>query len=124
MALSLNELARLRRMVADTGDDPAFTDSELIDIAEAYPLPVGHDLNAAAREVWELKAASLVEAEERFRADGKEFDYGNLAEKALKMARFYGERADALYSRFGFGQTLRDDVDPLGQGGSVWRAPI
>lgn len=119
MALSTNDLVRLRRMCADMSDTPEFYDSELATIAEQYPLDSGYDLNAAAAAVWELKAAQLVTAEESFSADGKQFHYGDLRKKALAMAEHYSRRASETYSRYGTVQILRDDVDEYGEGGRL-----
>ena len=120
MALSTNDLVRLRRMCADTSDTPDFYDAELVNIAEQYPLAGGgYDLNAAASEVWEMKAAMLTTAEESFSADGKQFQYGDLRKKALAMAEHYSRRASATYSRYGTVQILRDNVDEYGEGGRL-----
>lgn len=122
MALMAGDLLRLRQMIADSGDTARFLDIDIIEIAEQYPLDGGvYDLNAAARDLWERKAALLVEAEERFSADGRSFEFGNLVEKALKMAAFYGAKANTLYTDYGYSISGRDDVDPLGEAGGQWR---
>lgn len=119
MVLSIVDLILLRRMTAD--ESKQFQDEELSAIAAQYPLAEAgkYDLNAAARDVWQLKAAALVEAEESFSSDGKTFQYGALADKALKMAIFYGAKASAAYSDYGYARSPRDDVDPLGEGSSA-----
>jgi hypothetical protein len=115
MTVSAGDLALVRRMAADPtpGD---FTDEELTAIIEKYPLDVGYDLYAAARDVWELKAAALVEAEESFSADGRQFQYGQLYDKAMRMRAFYDGKANTEYSGVGYVSAPRDDVDWTGQG--------
>jgi hypothetical protein len=115
MAASATDLAMVRRMAADPAPGE-FADAELTGMIEKYPLSSGYDLNAAARDVWELKAAALVEAEESFTADGKQFQYGQLYSKAMRMRGFYDGKANALYSGSGYVSVQRDDVDWTGQG--------
>lgn len=120
MALSTNDLVRLRRMCADMSDTPDFYDAELVNIAEQYPLDGGgYDLNAAAAAVWEMKAAMLTTAEESFSADGKQFQYGDLRKKALAMSAHFSRRANEAYSRYGTVTVMRDDVDEYGEGGRL-----
>lgn len=115
MAASASDVSLLRKMIAEPTTD-IYSDVELTPIIEKYPLDTGYDLNAAARDVWELKAATFVTSENQFSADGLSVGYGDRYDKAMKMARFYDTRTDEDYQKYGFGYLSRDDVDPLGNG--------
>lgn len=124
MAATATDLSSIRRMIAEiTPSD--FTDAELTTIIEKYPLDVGgYDLNAAARDVWELKAATFATQETQFSADGLSVGYGDRYERAMKMAKFYDAKVSEDYSNSGFGYLTRDDVDPLGNGDLTMRPVI
>jgi hypothetical protein len=109
MAPSADDLTRLRRMTADPAPGD-FSDSELSAALERYPLDSSYDFHAAAAEVWGLKAAAYAGEVERFSADGKSFDFGALQEKALKMQRYHSAHANDLYSEYGAGQIMRNDI--------------
>jgi len=110
MAASASDIATLRRLVADPAPGE-FSDTELITIIETYPLTTGYDLNRAAADVWEMKAAMYVTQEEAASVDGARFEYGSLQKKALEMQKYFMAKADDTYSTYGFGQMTRTDVD-------------
>lgn len=109
MAVSDSDIVKLRQMTAEIDSD-TFSDAELAQIIEEYPLTEGYDLNAAAAEVWGLKAAIAAMSEESVTVDGSRFDFGQLTEKALKMHDYYSRQAETQYSKYGSGSYLRDDV--------------
>lgn len=111
MAVNVEDLTRLRRMVAEP-TTAILSDTELVTVIEQYPLEIGFDLNAAARDVWEMKAAMYVGAEQKFSADGASFEYGNLYEKAMAMVSFFEKRISTQYSKgASFGTIMRADVE-------------
>lgn len=115
MAASESDISSVRRMIADY-DVQSYSDAELAGIIEKYPLETGYDLNAAARDLWELKAASFATSETQFSADGLSVGYGDRYNRAMAMAKHYDSKANSDYSNYGFGTIARDDVDPLGNG--------
>jgi len=115
MAISASDLTRLRRMIADPAPGD-FSDGELGEIAERYPLiSGGYDVHAIAAEVWGLKAAAAAGDSERFTSDGKTFDFGAIQEKALKMRAFYAHQASAAYNPYGAGVMTRGDISDEAQ---------
>ncbi len=102
-------IARLRRMAdepmpQESGVEPVYSDEVLAEYIEAYPLPdldgnlpdldtwtPTYDLNAAAADVWEEKAAALARRHD-FSADGGRFNRSQQYEQALKQARHYRSR--------------------------------
>jgi len=116
MSASASDISNLRMMVAEP-TEATYNDAALTTIIDKYPLDGGaYDLNAAAAEVWGLKAAGYVGMEERVSADGASFDYGALMEKALRMEKFYKARASSSYASYGTTTVMRTDVDPTGLG--------
>jgi hypothetical protein len=114
MAPSADDLTRLRLMVADPAPG-SFSDDTLTGTLERYPLDDSFDFHAAAAEVWGLKAAAFVGEVEQFSSDGKSFGFGSLYNKALSMQKFHAARATALYSEYGSGQFMRNDISIEGK---------
>ena len=115
MAVSVMDINQVRRKAADPvpseGGQPDFNDGELAGIIAAFPLATGgYDLNAAAAEVWGLKAALFAGMEERVNLNGTIFDYGARMEKALQMQKVFSEQASDTYRQYGSGQMTRDDI--------------
>lgn len=103
MAASIVEVVKLRRMVAESTSD-TYSDDDLEDIIETYPVldsegldpdddawTATYDLNAAAAQIWEEKAAALIGLYD-FNADGGSFNRSQMYEQAMKMARHYHSR--------------------------------
>lgn len=79
----LLDIARLRRLIGEPDDTNGWTDSVLSDIIDA-----NDDLNTAAVEVWESKAAeaaSLVDTTE----SGSSRRMSQLHDQAMRMATYY-----------------------------------
>lgn len=104
MAATAAQVARLRRMVAESDDSNGYTDAVLEDAIERYGLIDAdglrpdetdwageYDLNAAAADVWAEKAASLAAAFD-FGADGSTFARSQAHSQAAKMVRYYTAR--------------------------------
>jgi hypothetical protein len=110
------ELTRLRRMIVDTAAPQTYSDGVLTTIIERYPCvdmrgespwvestvtpgtlvlnddwTATYDINAAAGEVWEEKAAALA-ANFDFSADGAGFQRSQAFTQAQQMARTYPSR--------------------------------
>ena len=117
MAVLDTDVMKLRRMIADP-EPGEFDDAELMTAIATYPLTTAntYDLNAAARDLWEQKAALYAGKEERFTADGASFEYGSLFDKAMKMRMFYASKVSETYRSSGYAGLIRDDVDPYGNG--------
>ena len=119
MSATAAQIARLRRMVAES-DATTYTDSDLTTYIEAYPLvdergeeaytwdtstepptqddndnwiPT-YDLNAAAADIWEEKAATLAQDFD-FSADGASFSRSQAYEQMMRSARYYRSRRSA-----------------------------
>lgn len=103
MAASIVEVVKLRRMVAES-TSVTYSDDDLEDIIETYPVldsegldpdddawTATYDLNAAAAQIWEEKAAALIGLYD-FNADGGSFNRSQMYEQAMKMARHYHSR--------------------------------
>lgn len=107
------QIAQLRRMVAEPSSDNGYTDAVLSETIARYPvadvageLPVAvdgsansawtptYDLNAAAAEVWQEKAAALAAVFD-FSADGASYQRSQAAAQAMRMAQWYGSRRAA-----------------------------
>ncbi len=114
MTAAPEDISILRKMTAEPAPDN-YSDAELITAIEKYPLETGYDLNAAARDIWELKAANFAMRVD-FSVDGGTYSDGQLYERALRMIAYYDSRSDDLYAQSGFSYVTRDDVDPLGNG--------
>lgn len=110
MSASASDIARLRRMVAEP-TNTTYTDTLLGEAILRYPLPDadGHmtdsdlwvatyDLNAAAAEIWQEKAAALVGRAD-FSADGGSYSDSQLVEQAERQARYYLSRRSAYTIR-------------------------
>jgi len=116
MSATAAQIAQLRRMVAEA-DDTTYDDDALAGYIEAYPrldergeepytwdtsteppsedeneswIPT-YDLNAAAADIWEEKAAAVA-SEYNFSADGGKYDLSKKHEQYLKMARRYSSK--------------------------------
>ncbi len=114
MTAAPEDITTLRKMIAEPTAD-SFTDADVISAIEKYPLEIGYDLNAAARDIWELKAASFAMRVD-FSVDGGTYSDGQLYDRALRMIAYYDSRASDDYAQSGFSYVTRDDVDPLGNG--------
>lgn len=103
MAASVTEVVALRRMIAES-TSTTYSDDDLEDIIETYPVldsegldpdddawTATYDLNAAAAQIWEEKAAALIGLYD-FNADGGSFNRSQMYEQAMKMARHYHSR--------------------------------
>lgn len=117
MAAAALDIERLRRMVADPND--TYDDDLLAQYIEAHPLADGlgrpptirsstqpetlivnpdweptYDLNAAAADIWEEKAAALA-GKFDFSADGASYSRSQQHTHAQQMARYYRSRRSA-----------------------------
>lgn len=103
---SLTLMDQLRRMVAEPTQD-AYTDDLLGDYLARYPLRDGAgalpadaawvgrwDVNSAAADVWEEKAAAFA-ADYDFSADGGQYSRSQVYANMLSMARRFRARRDA-----------------------------
>lgn len=113
MAATAEQIARLRRMVAEP-TTTTYSDATLIQVIERHPLldDLGrepyeldqedeltinpdwvptYDLNAAAADVWDEKAAALT-TEFDFSAGGQNFSRSQAYAQAEQMARRYNSR--------------------------------
>lgn len=118
MTATAAQIAQLRRMVAEPLTT-TYSDALLTTIIESYPtldpngeVPVywtatippaqedntmwvaTYDLNAAAAQIWEEKAA-VPAADYDFKADGGDFTRSQVFEQAMKQARYYRSRRAA-----------------------------
>lgn len=117
MAATAAQIARLRRMVGEPDSSTTYTDDDLTTYIEEYPLIdergeapytwdtstepptedenddwiATYDLNAAAADIWEEKAAGLAQDYD-FKADGASFSRSQAYEQYLKQARYYRSR--------------------------------
>jgi hypothetical protein len=107
MTASATDIARLRRMTQATVQE--YSDALLGSMLEAYPLPdlPGHfpdesgwiaryDLNAAAADIWDEKAAALA-ADYDFMADGSIFYRSQAYKQAVKQANYIRDVNDLEY---------------------------
>jgi len=116
MAATARQVRRLQRMVDET-DSTTYTYGDLADYIERYPLPdergedpytwdtsttpptqdanedwiATYDLNAAAADIWEEKAAAVAE-DFQFSADGGSFARNQRYEQYMRMAARYRSR--------------------------------
>lgn len=102
MSVDLTTLARFRRMVVEPeSTTTTYTDEVLTERIEAHAVidsngyepddtewTPTYDLNAAAADIWEEKAAVLVGRMD-FAADGGQFSASQQFEQAKKLAQFY-----------------------------------
>jgi len=123
MAATAEQIARLRRMVAEP-TSATYADADIAAYIESYPvldemgeapyeldvstipphqdantewIPT-YDLHAAAGDIWEEKA-SAVSAYFDFQADGGNFSRSQLYEQAQKQARYHRSRRTPKTSR-------------------------
>ncbi len=112
MTATADQIAELRRKVNDNSVVPTYSDKTLASYIERYRIdaaywettsgdaivattviPEEYDMNAAAADIWDEKAAALSE-EFDFSADGLSVTISQKREAALKMAkRFRARRA-------------------------------
>ncbi|HFC08451.1 MAG TPA: hypothetical protein ENJ54_01155 [Chloroflexi bacterium] len=105
--VSADDLAAVRRMVGEPDDVAPWTDDVLTGIIAGYPLrdSSNHepgddawvptfDLNAAAAEVWEQKAAALTSQYDAT-VDGTTARRSQKFTHALRMAQYYRARRSA-----------------------------
>lgn len=78
------EIRRLRRLVAETGEDSTYTDEELTE----YLNQAEGRIYWAAAEICQEKAAAAVSLYD-FSADGGTYNRGEIAAKWQKMADYY-----------------------------------
>jgi len=116
MTATAAQIARVRRMVSEA-DDTTYDDNAIRDYIEEYPLidergelpytydtstqpPTQddnddwidtYDLNAAAADIWEEKAAGIA-GDFDFKADGGQYSRSQAYEQALKQARWFRNR--------------------------------
>lgn len=125
------QIARLRRMVGEA-DSTTYEDDDLADYIEAHPLEdargegpwvesesdpgtleenpdwtATYDLNAAAADVWEEKAAGHAPNYD-FSADGGNYSRSQAYEQAMKQARYFRSRRSV--------KTITMRPEPLMQG--------
>ena len=94
------QINRLRRLVAEVNID-TYTDLDLSECIERYPLPDANglapdattwagnwDLNQAAADIWEEKAAAVA-ANFDFAADGGDYKRSQAYAQAMQQARNY-----------------------------------
>ena len=112
MTASADNIARLRRMVAEPATT-IYSDAALAAVIERYPVPdqnhrmptsmvsdsayawvPTYDLNAAAAEIWQEKAAALV-GNTDFSADGGNYSDSQKVDQAERQVRFYLSRRNA-----------------------------
>lgn len=120
MAASAEEIARLRRMVAEPSTE-TYSDATLQAYIERYPLPdvngeyqyldvyIGpngptqitnplwvatYDLNSAAADVWDEKASALVGRTD-YSADGLRINAAQLYDHAVARGKYYRSRKAA-----------------------------
>lgn len=105
MAATEEQITRVRRMAAESGDSSPYSDEEIAAYIEAYPLMDNngleegyqsysntlhifvnwtptYDLNAAAGDIWEEKAALLV-------ANGAIYETDSAHAMAMRQCRYF-----------------------------------
>lgn len=100
MAATEAQIARLRRMIAEPAET-TYSDEVLSEYVERYPLPdtdgylpsdadwtPTYDLNAAAADLWQEKAANLV-------ANGQIYEADSVHLQAMRQVRYYMARRTA-----------------------------
>lgn len=131
MAATAAQIARLRRMVNETTEEP-YSDDDIQAYIEIYPLEdlrgegpwieststpgqlvenpdwaPTYDLNAAAADLWAEKAGILA-ADFDFNADGGQYSRSQAYEQAMKQARYFRSRRAP--------KTITLRPEPLAQG--------
>lgn len=120
MSATAAQIAKVRRMVAEPTAG-TYTDQDIAEYIEArscidergeepYSWDTSsepptqeandawidtYDLNAAAADIWNEKAAALAATYYDFGADGQTFNRSQAAQQALQMARYYWSRRNA-----------------------------
>lgn len=96
MVITLEQIDRLRRMVAEPTSD-TYTDAMLEDYLTRYPLPDSDgeltliDFNLAAAQVWEEKAAAVA-GDYDFTADGGSYQRSQVYAQMMATARGFRSR--------------------------------
>lgn len=88
MALTADQLASLRRMIAELNEANGWTDPILLATAEAYLIDGVYNLRLAAGAIWEQKAASLYEAV-KVSESGSTRDMQQAFDHAVVMAKLF-----------------------------------
>jgi hypothetical protein len=119
MTATAAEVARVRRMAAEP-DNTTYTDSDVEDYIERYPVvdargenpyvestttpgtlevnedwTATYDLNAAAADIWTEKAAALA-ANYDFETQDQRFERSQAYEQALQQSRYYRSRRSVM----------------------------
>ena len=115
-------ITQLRRMIAEP-TTTTYSDAVLSEIILAHPLidssgnfpdeddwTATYDLNAAAADVWDEKAAGLA-SDYDFNADGASFSRSQAYEQASHMARKYRSRRSAVTIRLIKAPKEADSID-------------
>ena len=120
MSATADQIARVRRMVAEADDSGGYTDAILSALIEEYPLydlygyepedtdnwTATYDLARAAADVWEEKA-SAVAADYDLTADGATLNRSQVVEQYKKQARLFRSRGHARMVLFGESKACR-----------------
>lgn len=136
MAATAAQIAQLRRMVAEP-TPTTYIDTELAGYIETYPLMdergeqpytwssatppaqvvntswvATYDLNAAAADIWQEKAAVWADKYD-FSADGGNYKVSNAYEQAMKQVRYYrAKRATKTAQLFKWPEETSGDQFP------------
>lgn len=107
MAATTAQIDRLRRMCNEPFESSSYTNDDIESLIESYPLPdtdgndpddidwtATYDLHAAARDVWEEKAA-VVAQDYSYSADGATFSRSEVYNQYQKMVRYHNARRQA-----------------------------
>lgn len=107
MSASAEQIARVRRMAAESAAGSGYTDAMLATFIESHTLldedgrspedtlwTATYDLNAAAADVWEEKAGGQVDNFD-FHADGGVYSRSQVYEMYMKQARYFRSRRSA-----------------------------
>lgn len=116
MAASAEQIAKLRRLTAESDPAGAYSDGALAEHIEANPLPyrdsstgrvyrpgdtawvATYDLNAAASDVWDEKAATVANQHD-YSVDGSSRSRGQLHEHYVERARYFRARSTPVSVR-------------------------
>jgi len=95
MAATAEQIIRVRRMTAESGDTSPYSDADMATYIETYPLMDSsgydpddsewtptYDLNAAAADIWEEKAANFV-------ANGAVYETDSAHAMAMRQCRYF-----------------------------------
>lgn len=110
MAVSIDDVRRLRRMVAEP-TDATYNNDDIIKYLEQWPLvdsngrtvedtnwTEAYDLHAAAAEIWDEKAAAVADKHD-FNADGANFQSSQLYDHCLKQSKHHRSLQKAQVKR-------------------------